>query len=201
MSTAQHDNIFSLMKGFAIISVVIGHCSVASVEGFVNQYHLATFYFIAGYFFNPAYLDVPKTFIVKRIKRLYLPFMSYGLMFLLLHNVFCHLGLYPADGIYTVSDFVHNGLTILCLTSYEPFMGAMWFAPSLLMVSIAYVAARKAWPTTKSGGGDFMFSDWIYMLKNGRKKPVLHLECDGYSSNFPSWQRVERTPMVAMLCW
>lgn len=153
MSTAQHDNIFSLMKGFTIISVVVGHCSVASVEGFVNQYHLATFYFIAGYFFNPAYLDVPKTFIVKRIKRLYLPFVSYGLMFLLLHNVFCHLGLYPADGIYTVSDFVHNRLKlILCLTSYELFMGAMWFAPSLLMVSIAYVAARKACQPQNRGG-------------------------------------------------
>ena len=153
MSTVQHDNMFSLMKGIAIISVVVGHCSVASVEGFVNQYHLATFYFLAGYFFKPAYLDIPKSFIVKRIKRLYLPFVVYGLLFLSLHNVFCRMGLYSANDVYTLSEFFSNAVKpVLLLTSNEPFMGAMWFTPSLLMVSLLYVAVRKAWSTTRWGG-------------------------------------------------
>lgn len=50
MIVQQHDNVFDIMKGLAIISVVAGHCSVPIIEGFVNQYHLATFYFVAGYF-------------------------------------------------------------------------------------------------------------------------------------------------------
>ena len=149
----MYNNKFSIMKGIAILSVVIGHCSPPIIEGFVNQYHLATFYFVAGYFFKPAYLDAPKIFIVKRIKRLYLPFVSYGLMFLLLHNVFCLLRLYPVGDIYSIDNFFRNGLRLLFqLTSFEPFMGAMWFAPSLLIVSIVYVVVRKAWPATKSGG-------------------------------------------------
>lgn len=152
LSTTKHDDIFSLMKGIAIISVVVGHCSVTLVEDFVNQYHLATFYFIAGYFFKPIYLTNPKKFIVKKIKRLYLPFISYGLVFLLLHNVLCQCRMYPVDDTYTIIDFVHNGLKlILGLTSYEPFMGAMWFAPSLLMVSIAYIVTRKIWEKNKWG--------------------------------------------------
>ena len=189
------------MKGIAILSVVIGHCSPPIIEGFVNQYHLATFYFVAGYFFKPAYLDAPKIFIVKRIKRLYLPFVSYGLMFLLLHNVFCLLRLYPVGDIYSIDNFFRNGLRLLFqLTSFEPFMGAMWFAPSLLIVSIVYVVVRKAWPATTSGGGDFMLLDWIYMFKNGCEKSVLYLGCDGYGGHFPSWLCRERTSMAATLC-
>lgn len=145
MAAHQHDNLFDIMKGVAIISVVAGHCSVPVIEGYVNQYHLATFYFVAGYFFKTSYIDNAKTFVVKRIKRLYIPFVCYGLVFLLLHNAFCSLGLYPSGDTYSTNDFVHNGLRLLFqLTSFEPFMGAMWFASSLLMVSIVYIAVRKS---------------------------------------------------------
>lgn len=56
MTAQKRDNVFNIMKGLAIISVVAGHCGVSVVEGFVNQYHLATFYFVAGYFSVPATL-------------------------------------------------------------------------------------------------------------------------------------------------
>lgn len=202
MSTAQHDNIFSLMKGLAIISVVVGHCSMASVEGFVNQYHLATFYFVAGYLFNPAYLDAPKAFIMKRIQRLYLPFVSYGLMFLLLHNVFCHLELYPIDGIYTMSDFVHNGLKLMLflLLTNRLMGGNVVRAVAANGVNSLFIS-KKSVANHKMGGGNFMLPDWIYMYKNESEKPVLLMECDDYSSNFSSWQRVERAPMATTLCW
>ena len=39
----RESNIFSMMKGVAIIAVVIGHCSIPCVEGFVNQFHLANY--------------------------------------------------------------------------------------------------------------------------------------------------------------
>lgn len=144
MIAQQRDNVFDIMKGLAIISVVAGHCGVSVVEGFVNQYHLATFYFVAGYFFSPRYVDDTKSFVVKRIKRLYLPFVCYGLAFLLLHNVFCSMGLYRTDAVYSTGDFFRNGLRLLFqLASFESFMGAMWFASSLLTVSVVYVAVRK----------------------------------------------------------
>ena len=144
MTAQKRDNVFNIMKGLAIISVGAGHCGVSVVEGFVNQYHLATFYFVAGYFFSPRYVDDTKSFVVKRIKRLYLPFVYYGLAFLLLHNVFCSLGLYRAGAVYSAGDFFRNGLRLLFqLASFEPFMGALWFAPSLLMVSVIYVVVRK----------------------------------------------------------
>lgn len=174
MRTAQYDNTFILMKGLAIISVVVGHCSVASVEGFVNQYHLATFYFISGYFFKSICLDAPKSFVAKRIRRLYVPFVGYGLMFLMLHNVFCHIGLYHVSDAYSLGDFVRNAIKpVLLLTSYEPFMGAMWFAPSLLLLSIVYLAIHYICRSAKYLWGGVICSTIIGLvcLKLGVKNP------------------------------
>lgn len=55
------------MKGIAIISVVLGHCTTNSrIEAFVNQYHLAVFFFVAGFFFKEKYVVTPMDFIWKR---------------------------------------------------------------------------------------------------------------------------------------
>ena len=140
MKTTKHDQTFNIMKGLAIISVVIGHCSIPEIERFVNQYHLAVFYFIAGYFFNPTYVDKPWIFIKKRINRLYLPFVYYGLAFLMLHNIFCNIGLYSHDAIYSWRNYATESLRLVIrITSNEPFMGAMWFASSLFLVSLLYI--------------------------------------------------------------
>ena len=54
------------MKGIAIISVVVGHVFVRTdIEEFVNQYHLAVFFFVAGYFFKDKYIQSPWQFIKK----------------------------------------------------------------------------------------------------------------------------------------
>lgn len=56
------------MKGIAIISVVIGHVFVqTNIEEFVNQYHLAVFFFVAGYFFKDKYIQSPQQFIKKEL--------------------------------------------------------------------------------------------------------------------------------------
>ena len=79
-SNARFNPTFSVMKGIAIISVVLGHCPALPFVGkFVNQYHLAVFFFVAGYFFKEKYLETPKIFIVKRLKSLYFPYVIYGL--------------------------------------------------------------------------------------------------------------------------
>ena len=45
----EYDTTISTMKGIAIIGVVVGHCVLSSwIENFVNQWHLATFFFVAG---------------------------------------------------------------------------------------------------------------------------------------------------------
>ena len=46
------------MKGVAIVSVVAGHCTpIPAIEVFVNQYHLAVFFFVK---LGTAYFDYRK---------------------------------------------------------------------------------------------------------------------------------------------
>ena len=63
----MNNQAFSIMKGIAIISVVLGHCTTNSrIEAFVNQYHLAVFFFVAGFFFKEKYVVTPMDFIWKK---------------------------------------------------------------------------------------------------------------------------------------
>lgn len=104
----KYNPTFAIMKGFAIFSVVLGHCAPFDfIEKFVNQYHLAVFFFVAGYFFKEKYLDNPHVFFWKKIKSLYLPYIAYCLTFLLLHNVFYKINLYAES--LTVSEIVSGG--------------------------------------------------------------------------------------------
>lgn len=146
-SNARFNPTFSVMKGIAIISVVLGHCPALPFVGkFVNQYHLAVFFFVAGYFFKEKYLETPKIFIVKRLKSLYFPYVIFGLLALCLHNVF--YGLHIVGDYMSMPDFILGGRNLVVkLYSEEALMGAMWFCPALLMVS--YMSYFIFWFTRK----------------------------------------------------
>ena len=146
-SNARFNPTFSVMKGIAIISVVLGHCPALPFVGkFVNQYHLAVFFFVAGYFFKEKYLETPKIFIVKRLKSLYFPYVIFGLLALCLHNVF--YGLQIVGDYMSMPDFILGGRNLVVkLYSEEALMGAMWFCPALLIVS--YMSYFIFWLTRK----------------------------------------------------
>lgn len=124
------------MKGIAIIGVVIGHAGVSLwTEAFVNQWHLATFFFVSGMCFKEKYLDTPMQYIKRRVKSLYVPFVQFGVLFLLLHNILYYI--YCAGNEYSIEEMIREvfNLTVR-LTSFEPLMGAMWFCPALLFTSL-----------------------------------------------------------------
>lgn len=129
------------MKGLAITSVVIGHCTLFPfIERFVNQYHLAVFFFVSGYFFKERYIEEKRIFVWKKMKKLYLLFVISGIVFLLFHPLLTRLHVYdtPLTWKYVGNEFLNLSVR---LTSNDPMMGAMWFCPALMGVSfIAFVA-------------------------------------------------------------
>ena len=65
----KYNMTLAIMKGIAIVSVVAGHCTMYKVvENYVNQYHLAVFFFVAGYFLTDKYVNSPILLIKKRFK-------------------------------------------------------------------------------------------------------------------------------------
>ena len=138
-----YNKTFSIMKGIAIISVVVGHVFVRTgIEESVNQYHLAVFFFVAGYFFKDKNIHAPINFIMKKIKTLYIPFIILCSLFLFLHNFFTHFHI--CTGLLSTKDLFQGLLNIIIkFNSNEELMGAMWFCPMLLIVSILALIQKK----------------------------------------------------------
>ena len=66
------DEIFDILKGLAIIFVIMGHCGVGSLRPFIFSFHMPLFFFITGYFLKKRPL---KRDLVLSLKRLIIPYV------------------------------------------------------------------------------------------------------------------------------
>lgn len=183
----MRDNKVTIAKGLAIILMVLGHaiaycsdvndCSISGVYGwlydFIYMFHMPVFFVLAGYCFKEKYLDIPKEFFKKRVKGLYKPFVKWGLIFLLLHNVFCFFHIYneeyglpgAASVPYLWKDFAVHALHIVTkMTDAEHMLGGYWFLHTLFFASlIGFTGIKLNKPKCAIiGGGYFSLSFNIY---------------------------------------
>ena len=92
---AEDNSAISISKAIAIILMVIGHSGCPEgLSHFIYLFHMPFFFFVGGLCFKEKYLDDPKTFIKRRLQRLYLPYVKFSLIFLVFHNVFFSLHIY-----------------------------------------------------------------------------------------------------------
>lgn len=138
-------------KAFGIILMVIGHsgCSIPYMTQTIYMFHMPLFFFFAGYCFKKSYLYCPITFLNKKIKGLYCPYVKWSLLFLLMHNLFLRIHFYNMDseyyeldnGAYSFWDICEHGKTIiLYMKGQDLLLGGFWFLKSLFYASIiAYV--------------------------------------------------------------
>ncbi|MCM1377441.1 MAG: acyltransferase family protein [Clostridium sp.] len=152
---ATRNYTISIMKGLAIILMVIGHAEAPwYVTNFIYTFHMPLFFIAAGYFFSRKYLDNPWNFISKRVKGLYFPFLKWALVFLVLHNVFFHFGILNEaygnweGGVthpYSWKIFWQRMVNIFTtMSGYDEFMaGAFWFFRGLMVASILYLLLYK----------------------------------------------------------
>lgn len=138
---AAHDSVISISKGMCIILMVIAHTDGhLLLTKFIYLFHVPLFFFVSGYFNKGTEsLSELKSRLVKRIKRLYLPFVFYGLLFLLFDNLFLRWGFY-ADGAMHVTDlrsFVILLLELLLKMNVpSQLLGPMWFVRSLFIAAV-----------------------------------------------------------------
>lgn len=153
MNNIQHDNSVSFAKGVGIILMVLGH-TYFSVYGFrlIYIFHMPLFFFLSGYCFRKAHLEDFRTYAEKRIRRLYLPFIKYGLLFLILHDLFFHLNIYndtfvfegKVSNLYGLSDYLKNTFYIFfCLSGNEQLIGGYWFLHTLFFASFIFYGFLK----------------------------------------------------------
>lgn len=143
-------------KGIAIILMVLLHSSRWIESGYLGHvvclFHMPLFFFMAGYCFKEKYLSDFRTFAKKRFLGLWKPYVKYGLLFLLLHNVFFHLHIYDSiygsytgitSCLYGMKDYLLQFQRILRMVGSEQLLGGYWFLPTLFYASIiAYITIR-----------------------------------------------------------
>lgn len=153
------------LKAIAIILMVLGH-SGAPFTHWIFLFHMAVFYIAAGYTWNNKHVKSRETlgsYLLNKVKTLYVPFILCNILFLLLNNFFVTTGIYVSSeedlqliGANKVSQ-VHTMMTpqmmvkplvkIFLLMGGTELGGPTWFFGSLFLslcifAIIEYVANR-----------------------------------------------------------
>ena len=149
------DTTISIAKGIAIILMVVAHAEAPGwLCKFIFEFHMPLFFITAGYFFSLKYLQDEATFVKKRIKGLYWPFVKWALFFLILHNTMFRIGILnevygnEQGGVlhpWTWHQMQQNIWNIFtAMGGYDAFLcGAFWFFRGLLVASILYLIIYK----------------------------------------------------------
>lgn len=147
---------FTILKAIAIILVVIAHSAApAYLSNFAYMVGVPAFFVLSGYFFKLDNLDNTSDFVIRRTKTLYLPFIKWGVFFLILHNLFFEVGFLSesygnAQGGVThpynwTQATQHLWSMVFNMSGYDPFLaGAFWFFRALFLANIAFIFLFKA---------------------------------------------------------
>lgn len=147
----SRNHTISIMKGIAIILMVAGHAEAPElVTNFIYTFHMPLFFMAAGYFFSQRHAADPWTFVGRRFRGLYLPFLKWSLFFLVTHNIWHHFGILNetygnwTNGVthpYTWHSALQRLVMIVTsMSGYDEFMaGAFWFFRGLLVASILFL--------------------------------------------------------------
>ena len=133
-----------MTKGVGIILMVIGHSGCPTfLHDYIYMFHMPLFFMMAGWCYKDSYKDAIITYTCKKIKGLYVPYVTTSLVFLILHNIFIKLYLesgtiYNLNTTLTISKSI-----IISMHKHEQLLGAMWFVPQLFYSSIIAVIAVK----------------------------------------------------------
>lgn len=151
----RRNTVFSICKGLGIILMVVGHAECPELLGnFLYTFHMPLFFIAAGYFFSDRSLADPWKFCSRRVRGLYVPFVTWSLIYLVLHNLWHALGILNEQyGNWTGGVTHPYGWHEACdrllrifigMSGYDEFMaGAFWFFRGLLVASVAYLLLRR----------------------------------------------------------
>ena len=151
----NRDTVISIAKGIAIILMVVAHAEAPGwLCKFIFEFHMPLFFITAGYFFSLKYLNDEATFVKKRVKGLYWPFVKWSVFFLIIHNWMFDIGILnerfgnETGGVthpYTWHQIQKNLWHIFtAMGGYDQFLcGAFWFFRGLFVASILYLIIYK----------------------------------------------------------
>lgn len=114
-------------RGLAMISVLLGHLGIYSINRVIFTYHLPIFFFITGYFFSTK--SSIKKFVLKKMKTLLVPYYVTSAMIILV--IIFRDSFTNGDAVGNVKQMLYAILYAAGDQYNEPFfipsIGALWF--------------------------------------------------------------------------
>ena len=126
----MRDKTFDILKGLAIILVIIGHCDIGRLHPFIDSFHMPLFFFITGVFLK-------KRSLIEEIqisaKKIFIPYL-----FVVCCICIVELFMGFARGPFCISEFLQLMTKyLLCVRGdHSPEwligdIGILWFLPAL----------------------------------------------------------------------
>lgn len=135
----RRDIAVDIAKTIGIALVVVGHISGSSegsglvcVRDFIYQFHIPLFFFLSGYCYKAN--ESWSSFIVKKLRRLYIPFIVWNLVFFAVHILAHSLAGERLNGL----DIIKRSCKLLLGLDVTPLGGATWFLITLLQALLLY---------------------------------------------------------------
>lgn len=139
MSFFPRNQSVDLAKTLGMALVVLGHCSgygendlSVGIRNFIYQFHIPLFFFLSGFCFNPS--EDWRTFIIKKMRRLYLPFIVSNFIFF---GIFI-IAHWLAGEKPILIDVVKHSLKLIMGIAVTPLGGATWFLIILLWALVLF---------------------------------------------------------------
>ena len=173
------DTSISIAKGVAIILMVMGHTEGPWwVINFIYLFHMPLFFVTAGYFWSKRSLEQPWDYCRRHFQGLYVPMVTWSVVFLLLHNFWFQIGLRNEqwgnwEGGVTHPYTLHSALQrlvhiVFSMAGYDEFLlGAFWFFRALLVVSILFLVLYMVLQRPLKRLGDWSVAPAILLLAMG----------------------------------
>ncbi|WP_334427346.1 MULTISPECIES: acyltransferase family protein [unclassified Levilactobacillus] len=119
-----------------------GHCGMLFTH-FIYLFHMAIFFMASGYCFNASNSETMQdvlSFVKRKFKGLWFPYVLWTAVFSLLHNVFIKTGIYSPDP-WSISEIEKNIIKSFFLHGHTQLGSALWFISTLMQIA---AASKKA---------------------------------------------------------
>ncbi len=159
----KRNTTFTILSAIGIILILLGHLdlNILSFAGVFPyySYHVMIFVFIAGYFYKPSDEEHVGAFMLRKARRLLLPYFIWNLIYGLIAIPMRNAG------------FVFAGEFNLYNLFIAPFMGghqfginaAAWFVPALFLLEMIDMVARKMLSLIRKDAYGTKF-EWFVMI-------------------------------------